>query len=96
MEDSVAWWQVNLEKRVEISGIGIRFGAGGSFRYVVEIQDNDHHQWTAVEDNRVNGAAGSFARIPVTRVIGEAVRVRFLDASGVRLSEVSVMGRLAP
>lgn len=95
-EDSVAWWQVNLEKRVEIFGINIRFGAVGRSRYIVEIRDNDHHRWTTVEDNRINGATTSLHSIPVSGVIGEAVRIRFSDASDVRLSEVEVMGRLAP
>ena len=95
--DKSPWWSVDTEKGLVLSHIRVRFPKKETYRYVVEVSD-DNKRWTVVKDRQNTVEASRQVEVtfagrekPVT---ARYVRIRFAENSPAAIAEVEVGGRV--
>jgi len=93
-----AWWQVDLERLVEVTQTRLTFPSAANYRFKIEVS-TDAAQWTLVEDqSHTNNTVAVRANTAAKGACGRFLRVTFTNLpSGVpaALAEVEVFGHAA-
>lgn len=92
-----AWWEVDIERIVAITGIKLTFPGEGGYRYKIEISE-DGKTWRAAVDQTHGAATDKERTDPVPAgAVGRFVRVTFTalpPGKPAALAEASISGSL--
>ena len=97
--DHRAWWQVDLERIVNVSQTRLMFPAAGNWRYRIEISEDGHNGWRLIAD-QTQTATVSRKRTDITP--GGSVRGRYFRViitgtppeKSAAIAEVAVTGTI--
>jgi beta-galactosidase len=93
--DRAPWWQLDMEKTVQIQRVKVTFPQPGAWRYRIEASDNGQERWKPVADE--TGVIASVSKRTSNGALGATgrfLRVTFADGSPSAIAEIEVTGTL--
>ena len=99
------WWQpsiddnapsiwIDTEKKLLLDSITIVFPVKDIYRFVLEVSENGK-EWRTVKDYLSNSNVADRFNIDTQDIPASLVRLRFINSTGVKLSEIDLSGYLA-